>query len=147
MNTPEDDPKTDLLWRLTADQRRQVYEEEKRRIEQAASTFSNKTKTLIGVYLFGCVLIYFGITESIVEFWQKRQWVNKPGADIVPLLVNAVVELSRPFLAVVSTFWFGVATLLSTWFHGIPVGIILLLLFIFNDRLLQFIRRLVKRDE
>ena len=105
MDTSKDDSDEDILWRLTADQRQQIYNEEKRRRKQSAPMFSKQTKILIVAYLLGCVLIYFGIPQSFIAFCVTGQWTHKPETDIFGSLVNAAVELIRPFLAAVVCAW------------------------------------------
>jgi len=105
MDTSKDDSDEDILWRLTADQRQQIYNEEKRRMKQSAPMFSKQTKILIVAYLLGCVLIYFGIPQSFIAFCGTGQWTYKPETDIFGSLVNAAVELIRPFLAAVVCAW------------------------------------------
>jgi hypothetical protein len=116
MSTSGDDTDTTLAPRGLADeqwrrfseeekriikQRRQIYEEEKRSIEQSAPLLSKRTKIMAGVYLLGCVLIYFGIPQSVIDFCGTRQWKYQPETDIFRSLVNAAAELARPFIAVV----------------------------------------------
>jgi hypothetical protein len=125
---------SDCLWRLTPDQRQQIYEEEKRRIKESGPVLSTRTKVLCGVYLFGCLLLYFGVPQLFIEFYGTHQWIYEPETDILASLVNAAVELIRPFLAVV----------ICGWAVAIPVGVIWGFLLWGND-LLQFLRKLIDR--
>ncbi len=67
MNLSEDDTDAAALWRLSAEQREQIYEDEKRRIKHDAPTFSKKTKIITAVYILGCLLLYFGVTNAVIE--------------------------------------------------------------------------------
>jgi Trk-type K+ transport system membrane component len=78
----QDDADTVALWRLTAEQRRQIYEEEKSRIEKASPEFSKRTKIIAAIYLLGCLLLYFGISTAVMEFWSTRTWTLKPESQI-----------------------------------------------------------------
>jgi hypothetical protein len=135
MNTSGDDTDTALLWRLTADQRQQIYEEEKRRIEQSAPAFSTRTKILAVVYLLGCALLYFGLPQSVIEFCGTRNWKYEPEADIFLSLLNAVGELIRPFLAF----------LICGWTVAIPAALVFGV-WSCGNALLRFFRRLFNRD-
>jgi hypothetical protein len=134
MNTSEDNSDTGL-WRLTSDQRHQIYEEEKRRIEQSAPMLSKQTKIVAGVYLLGCVLIYFGIPRSGMDFYLTRQWTYQPETDIFRSLVNAALELTRPFIAVVICGWAVAIPPLLVW------G-----LWSYGEDIVRFFRRLFHRD-
>jgi len=123
------------LWRLTAEQRQQIYEEEKRRIEQAAPAVSRKTMVIAAVYLLGCLLIYFGVVHAIVDFWATRRWNLQPELGFFESLINAAVTLIRPFLAVVLTFW-AVA---------IPAGVVWGA-WLWGADLVGFVKRVVNRD-
>lgn len=87
MYTLKDESKN-TYGRLNAEQRQQIYEEEKHRIEQFSPRFSENIKIMIVAYLLGCVLIYFGIPRSFI----------KPEADLLLSLFNSVLELIRPLL-------------------------------------------------
>lgn len=101
-------------WQLTDEQRQQIYEEEKRRIEKSLPMLSQKAKILIAVYSLGCLLTYFGIPATFIDFCGTRQWVYQPESDIFRSLFYAAVELIRPFLAVV----------IMSWVVFIPAGLI-----------------------
>lgn len=133
MNPPHDDTDTAALWRLTVEQRRQIYEEEKRRIAETTPTFSKKTKIIAAVYLLGCLLLYFGITNAVMEFWNNSVWKLEPESDFFESLVEAAVTLIRPFLAV----------LIASWFVAIPVAIVYGLC----AGIWTLLRRLVNRDD
>lgn len=83
------DESENTLCRLTAEQRQQIYEEEKHRIDQTGPWFSNKIKIMIVAYLLGCVLIYFGIPRSLIE----------PETALFMSLFDAGLKLIRPLLA------------------------------------------------
>jgi hypothetical protein len=72
MNASGDETDTTLASRRTAEQRRRIYEEEKRLIEHSAPVFSKRTKIVAGMYLLGCVLIYFGIPRGAVDLDRNR---------------------------------------------------------------------------
>ena len=95
-----------LLERLTADQRRRIYEEERQRIEDRARR--DKTRLLvmlIASYAVGCLLIRFGVFESLLGLYQRRRWTYNPEPEILRTLVEAVIALARPSLAAVCCFW------------------------------------------
>ena len=121
MSLQEDTEKV-ALWSLTTEQRRQVYEEEKNRIEMASPLFSKRTKIIVAVYLLGCLLLYFGVSTAAIEFWSTRTWKLQPEPEFFDSLLEAAVTLIRPPLAVVVTFWavaipFGVA--FGLLLHGV----------------------------
>jgi hypothetical protein len=105
MNASGDDTDTILASRLTAERRRRIYEDEKRLIEQSAPVFSKRTKIVAGVYLLGCVLIYFGIGRSAMDFYLTRQWTYQPEPEFADAFIEAVMVLIRPFAAVVVCGW------------------------------------------
>lgn len=115
MNLSQDDTDAVALWRLTAEQRQQIYEEEKRRIEDASPAISKKTKVIAAVYILGCLLLYFGIFSAVFDFWFSDTWKLKPESDLFESLLEAAVILIRPFLAVVFTFWLVVFPPLIVW--------------------------------
>lgn len=98
--------------------------------------FTKKTKIIAAVYLLGCLLLYFGITKAVIDFWSTHTWQLKPESDVFQSLVEAVVTLIRPFLAVVLTFW-AVA---------IPIGIVFGL-WCWSADIASFVKRLVNRDD
>ncbi len=136
MSTSRDESDTPLLWRLTADQRRQIYEDEKRRIEQSAPLFSRRTKILAVTYLVGCVLQYFGIPWSLIEFYRTRQWRYQPDPDFVKSLGEATVQLIMPFLTVYAF----VAMV------ALPVGLVFGVICWISD-LLRWLKNLFNRDK
>ena len=81
MHSSEDDTDTAALWRLNAEQRQQIYEEEKRRIAHTTPAFSKKTKIIAAVYLLGCLLAYFGVTNAVIDFWSTHTWKLRPELD------------------------------------------------------------------
>jgi len=122
----------DVLWRLTADQRQQIYEEEKRRIEQSPKQLSRNAKTQIAVYLFGCVLIYFGIAQSLLDFTGTRQWLYRPETVLPLSLFNAAWELARPFAA--------------GYLFGVPCYLVVFVLREYSPALLRFLKRSTNSD-
>lgn len=119
----------DLLWRLTAEQRREIYEQEKRRIERTSPTISNQTKILLAIYILGCILMYFGIPQSFIDFCGTRRWTYQPEKDVFLSIFKGAVEIIRPFLAVVICFWV----------VFIPVGIV----WVLGGDLLKYLKRLI----
>ena len=121
----------------TIKQRRRIYEEEKRSIELSAPAvmFSKRTKIVAGVYLLGCVLIYFGIPQSVLDFCGTRQWKYQPETDIFRSLGNAALELIRPFIAVVVCGWAVAIPPLLVW------G-----LWSYGEDIVRFFRRLFHRE-
>jgi hypothetical protein len=105
MNLSKDDTETVPLWRLTAKQRQQIYEEEKQRLARNSPALSMKNKIIVGVYLLGCALLYFGVTAAVIAFWSTHTRELKPEPEFFESLIEAAVTLIRPFLAVVLTFW------------------------------------------
>jgi hypothetical protein len=136
MNSSHHDTDTAATWRLTAEQRQQIYEEERRRIADKAPAFTKKTKIIAAVYLLGCLLIYFGITNAVMDFWSTHTWKLKPESEFFESIIGATVTLIRPFLAVVLTFW-AVA---------IPPGIVLGL-WCWRADIVRFLKRLVNRGK
>ena len=134
MNSSQDDTDRVALWRLTHEQRQQIYEEEKTRIEHTARLFSKKTIIIAAVYLVGCLLLYFGVTNAVTDFWSTHTWKLKPESEFFESLLEASVTLVRPFLAVVLTFW-AVA---------IPPGIVLGI-WCWGADIVRFLKRLVNR--
>lgn len=97
MDTLKHDSDNNVFWRLTADQRRQIYNEEKERIEQTAPLFSQKTKLRIALYILGCVIIYSGIDNTIVDLlFDTGHWHFK--TENLESLGSAAIELIRPLL-------------------------------------------------
>jgi hypothetical protein len=129
MNTSQDDLVD--LWRLTAEQRRQIYEEEKRRIAETSPMFSKMTKIIVAIYVLGCLLLYSGVTQAVVGFWCTHTWKLQPEPDFFWSLLGAAVSLTRPFLAVVGTFW--------------AVAIPPLILWGFWVDIVRFVKRLMNR--
>jgi len=84
--------------------------------------------------LFGCLLLYFGVPQSLIDFCGTHRWAYQPETDILASLFNAAVELVRPFLAV----------LICGWAVAIPVGVVWGFLLWGND-LLEFLRKLTNR--
>jgi hypothetical protein len=100
MDTLGNEPNENTLRVLTADQRQQIYEEEKSRLEQFAPKLSKNAKVQIAVYIFGCVLVYFGIAQSLLEFATTGQWsYSKPETNLFMTLFNAVWILAGPLAA------------------------------------------------
>lgn len=126
-----DKSEPELLWQLTTEQRHEVYEQEKRRIEESAPAFSKRTKFFFALYILGCVLLYFGIPQSFIDFCGTRQWTYQPEKDIFVSIVNGAIELIRPFLAVLICFWFLLIPIGIVWFSG--------------GGLLKFVKKLIKR--
>lgn len=100
MGATIDDSDKDILCRLTSDQRLQIYNEEKHRINQVSPRVSKRTKLLISIYLLGCVLLYFGIPQSFLESIGTKQLIYKPERDIFTSLLWSIMQLIRPFLAI-----------------------------------------------
>ncbi|WP_428304637.1 hypothetical protein [Lacipirellula sp.] len=100
-------PNYELLDALTWEQREFIYEAEKREREKDAPLLSRKVKIWIGVYIFGCLLMYFGVAKGLLEVWASkgRVWEFTLDHEFPFGLLNAVVELVRPFLAVVISGW------------------------------------------
>lgn len=138
MNPPQDDKDTPAVRRPTAERRQQIYEEEKirpDRVEQEARTFAKKTGVIASVYLVGCLLIYFGISNAVIDFWSTHTWELKPESDVFESLVYAVLTLIRPFVVVVVMFWV----------VAIPPGIVFGL-WCGGAHIVSFVKRLVNRD-
>jgi hypothetical protein len=94
-----------ILFQLTAEQRKYIYDEEKRRIKQSTPILSKQAKVYIIFYFLGCVLLYFGIAQSLIEFIGTGKWRFQPETSIFNTLLNSIIELIRPFLAVLFITW------------------------------------------
>ncbi len=94
-----------IFFQLTTEQKKYIYDEEKRRIEQSAPILSKQTKAYIVFYLLGCVLLYFGIAQSFIEFIGTGKWKYQPETNIFETLLNSIIELIRPFLAALFVTW------------------------------------------
>jgi hypothetical protein len=94
-----------IIFQLTAEQRNYIYEEEKSRIEQSTPILSKQAKIYIASYLLGCVLLYFGIVQSFIEFIGTGNWKYQTEKDIFYTLFNSIIELIRPFLAALFIIW------------------------------------------
>jgi hypothetical protein len=135
MSVPNES-ETVALWQLTIEQRRQIYEEEKCRIERDLPVFSKGTKIIAAVYLLGCMLCYFGIARAAIEFWGTFKWRLQPEPNLFYELIEAAVVLLRPFLAVPMTFWAVAIPPLMIW--GLWLG---------GVDAIGFLKRLIKRDD
>ncbi|MCX5633327.1 MAG: hypothetical protein NTW93_06620 [Phycisphaerae bacterium] len=124
------------IWQLTDEQRQQIYEEEKRCIEKTSPMLSKRAIFYVAVYFFGCLLLYFGIPQAFIDFCGTRQWTYQPESNIFVSLLNAAVELIRPFLAVVITFWV----------VAVPAGIIWGV-WILGNNFIKFFKRLVNKGK
>jgi hypothetical protein len=80
------------------------------------------------------VLLYFGVPRSFADFYATHRWTYEPETDILTSLVNAAVELIRPFLAV----------LVCGWAIAIPVGIVVGC-FAYAHDLIEWLRDLTNR--
>jgi len=139
MDTSKDDSDNDILWRLTADQRQQVYKEEREKIKQTAPTFSKKTKIYIVLYALGCAVIYSGIIKSLTNLFDTGRWQHKTDiyffTSSLDCLANVAVLLLRPLLTgFVTVFIFFMPTFLAC-------------LFIFNIDLMGKLRKYLKLDD
>jgi hypothetical protein len=108
MDTSKDDSDKDILRRLNAEQRQQVYKEEKERIKQRVPTFSKKTKICIALYIIGCVVILTGLIPTVSHFFDTGKWHYKKDtfflAESIEYMIGGAMSLLRPlvvgFLAV-----------------------------------------------
>lgn len=89
----------DIIYRLSPEQRRRVYEQEKSCLEKSSPLISKRTWFLIATYVVGCALLYFGISSAMLDFVVTGEWVLKPESHLHHDLINAAVELVRPLLA------------------------------------------------
>lgn len=83
---------------------------------QPAPFVTKKTKWLIALYILGSLLLYFGIPQAVIEFMGTRNWVLQPERHLFKTLVEAVVTLIRPLLAVVISGWIVVIPALIIWY-------------------------------
>lgn len=93
--------------------------------EVKKTTLRTAARAVIGIYILGCLLLYFGIPNAVIEFFSTHTWNLKPERDLVPSLVDAAVTLARPFLAVVLTFWavaIPPAIVLGIWCWGTDIA-------------------------
>lgn len=105
METLKNDFENNIFLQLTPEQKKYIYNEEKHRIEQSSPFLSKRAKFYIAFYFLGCVLIYFGIAQSLIEFWGTGKLEYKPETNIFESLLNSAIELIRPFLAVFFLTW------------------------------------------
>jgi pyruvate/2-oxoglutarate dehydrogenase complex dihydrolipoamide acyltransferase (E2) component len=117
-----------------ANQSQRIHEEEKHRRQQGPPLCSTRIKLYCAIYLLGCVLLYFGVPQSFIDFCGTREWTYEPETDVLMSLADAGMELIRPFLAV----------FICAWAIAIPVAIVWGLLSWGND-LLGFLRNLTNR--
>jgi hypothetical protein len=104
-----------VIHRLTPKQKQRVYEIEKKRLEETGPLLSAKQKVLIGVYIFGCTMMYFGIPQATIHFASSQEWKYQPESDILWSLLGAGIELLRPFLAVVICGWILIIVSIIPW--------------------------------
>lgn len=86
---------------------------------------SRTVKIVIGVYIFGCLLIFFGAPHTFLNFCATYQWEYMPETSIFRSLLNASAELIRPFLAVVICGWaifIPLAIPLALWSYGTDIS-------------------------
>lgn len=93
----ENDSGGDILLRLTSEQRLQIYREEKRRIGKTDPRVSRKIKFHFAVYLFGCIVLYSGIVNSLVELVRTGQLKYKPNPDSFYIFVKSAFILFAPY--------------------------------------------------
>lgn len=109
MDISEEPPESVSIWQLTDEQRQQIYEQEKHRIEDTSPMLSKKAIFCIVLYVvlyfFGCLLLYFGIPKAFINESGTRQWFKQPESDFFVSLFSAVITLIRPLLAGVFTFF------------------------------------------
>src|SRR3990172_9025668 len=102
MDTSKYDSDKDILMRLTAEQRQQVYEEEKERIKQTAPTFSENTKICIALYILGCIVILTGLIPTISHFFETGKWQYKKDtfflAESIGYMFGVAWSLLRPLV-------------------------------------------------
>ena len=117
-------------------ERRRIYEEEKRSIEleqkRSAPLFSKQTLIVAGVYLLGCVLIYSGIPQSLLDWCGTGQWKYQPETEFFYVLVGSAVQLIRPFLA--------------AWMIGFVIAVPVMFAWFLWVSFKSFIKRLFHRD-
>lgn len=81
---------------------------------------SKRTKIIIGVYLFGCLLLYFGTVNTLTHFCDTKQLKYLPEKNLLSSLVESAVCLLRPFLAVVICGW-AIIIPLALFLHGADI--------------------------
>ena len=92
---------------------------------------------VVAAYLVGCLLLYSGLATAVLDFCgSPHTWSLKPEPDFLESLVEAVVTLVRPFLAV-GLMWIVV---------GVCVAIPAIGLFCLGASTVRFLKRLVSRD-
>ena len=97
MHRLKDESVENILRWLTADQKQQIYEDEKRRVDQSAPRFSDKIKVLIFSYISWFGILYFGIP-----------WFMGPEKVLFESLCLAGMTLVRPLIAgyiCIMPFW------------------------------------------
>jgi len=102
MDTSRDDSDKDTLGRLTAEQRQQIYKEEKERLKQAAPTFSKKTIICIALYILGCGVILTGLIPTISHYFDTGQWQYRKDplflAESIEHMIGGAMALLRPLV-------------------------------------------------
>jgi uncharacterized membrane protein len=121
METSKNDK--DILWRLTAEQRQQIYKEEKERIKQAAPTFLKKAIICSALYILGCVVILTGLIPTLTNYFDTGKWQYKADtfflAESIEYMIGGAMLLLRPLVV-------GFATVFIIY---MPVYLICLLIF------------------
>lgn len=139
MNTSKDISDNDTLLRLTADQRQQVYKEEKEKIKQTAPTFSKKTKLYIALYALGCAVIYSGIIDSLTNLVDTGRWQHKTDiyffTSSLDCLANVAILALRPLLV----------GFVTVFIFFMPVFLVCLL--IFDIDLMSKLKKCLKLDD
>ena len=74
-----------------------VHREYQMQAEMKALSRSANIKRAIALYVLGCVLIRFGIVDSLVELLAQKQWRYMPETNFLHSLGEAAFQLIRPF--------------------------------------------------
>ena len=68
--------------------------------DKLAIWLSKNMSTMIILYLLGCLLMYFGITNAMLDLLTTHTWKLRPEHNLVRSLVNAAVTVIMPFITV-----------------------------------------------
>lgn len=104
---------------LTAEQRRRIYEEEKHLIEQSAPYISKRKASIIVIYCLGCLIIYSGILQALINLMGNGRWVYHREVGFFYELFNAAFFLSKPLIGFI-VFALPVAILLEFIWPNLP---------------------------
>jgi hypothetical protein len=102
METSKYDSDKAILMQLTAEQRHQIYNEERERIKKTAPIFSKKINICIALYLLGCVVILTGLIPTMSHFFNTGKWQYQRDEfflrESIKNMMGGTIELLRPLV-------------------------------------------------